>query len=40
MRDRKRVDPDGKVGREVLGKVEGEETVLGIYCIRKTIYFI
>ena len=35
MRDRKGVDLDGRDGGEELGGVEGEETVICVYCMRK-----
>ena len=39
MRDRKGVDLDGRDGGEELGGVEGEETVIRIYYVRKNIFF-
>lgn len=37
MRDKKGVDPDGKVGEEELGGIEGGKTVIRI-CIRKEFF--
>lgn len=39
MIDRKRVDWDETGGRVELKGIEGEETLVKIYCIRKRIYF-
>lgn len=38
MRDRKVVDPDGRVGGEELGQRKGEDTTTRIYYMKK-IYF-
>lgn len=38
MRDRKRVDPDGKGGGKKLGKIEGGEIETRIHYVRKKIY--
>lgn len=35
MRDRWDVDPDGWGGGKELERIEGEETVIGIYYVRK-----
>lgn len=35
MSNRKGMDPDGKRCREELGRVEGEEIILGIHYVRK-----
>lgn len=35
MRDRKGMDPEGGRGGEELGGLEGGDTVIRIYCIRK-----
>lgn len=35
MRDRKGVDSDSRGGKEDLGAIEGGETVIKIYCMKK-----
>jgi hypothetical protein len=37
VRDSKRVDLDGRGVREELGRVEGQETLTNIYCIKKSL---
>ena len=39
MRDRKGVDLEGRRGGEDLGRVEGEETIIRIYYMRKESIF-
>jgi hypothetical protein len=38
LRDRNRVDPDGREGEEELRGVEGEKTIIRVYYMRK-MYF-
>ena len=40
MRYRKGVDPDGRRGGEDLGRIEGRETVIRIYYVRKSLFSI
>jgi hypothetical protein len=39
MRDRKGVDLEGRRGGEDLGRVEGEESIIRIYYMRKESIF-
>lgn len=39
MRDRKRVDSDGTGGGEALEELEGGETIIRMYYVRKKINF-
>ena len=39
MRHRKGMDPEGKGGEEEVEGVEGEETVIRIYCMREEFVF-
>lgn len=38
MRDRKQVNPDGKRGGEKLGRVEGKDTIIRIYSIKRNLF--
>jgi hypothetical protein len=39
MRDRKGTDADGKGGENELVGVEGQKAIIGIYYVRRQIYF-
>lgn len=39
MRDKTAVDPEGRVCGKELGRVEGGDTIIRIYCVRKEFIF-